>query len=68
MPTVTRKRGPKISPAEIKRIRTRLGLTQAQAAERVGVTVRTWNSWECARDVPAIQSVMLLRMLSEGKI
>jgi putative transcriptional regulator len=35
-----------IKPAVIKRERARLGLTQTQAARRIGYTLRAWQQWE----------------------
>ena len=36
----------KFTPAAIKRLRTRLGMTQEQFAEKVGVTARAVIHWE----------------------
>lgn len=35
-----------MTPAELKRLRARLGLTQAQLAERLGVDRNTVTRWE----------------------
>lgn len=37
------------SAAQLREIRKALGLTQKQAAARVGVHQRTWNGWETGR-------------------
>ncbi len=39
-------------PALIKTLRKRLGLTQEQFAQRVGVTYSTVNHWENGKRVP----------------
>ncbi len=35
-----------IEPAQLRRIRDLMGWTQAQAAEKAGVTENTWARWE----------------------
>ncbi|MEZ5399161.1 MAG: helicase-related protein [Bryobacteraceae bacterium] len=40
-------------PAQIKRLRARLGLTQAALAERLGVSFPTINRWENAKSRPS---------------
>ena len=35
-----------MTPTDLKATRERLGLTQSQAAARVGVTENTWARWE----------------------
>jgi DNA-binding transcriptional regulator YiaG len=37
---------PSISPDQVKKLRKRAGLTQAEAARTVHVSLRTWQSWE----------------------
>ena len=34
------------SPSTIRALRLSLGLTQAQAGEKVDVAARTWRAWE----------------------
>ncbi|MFC3228775.1 helix-turn-helix domain-containing protein [Marinibaculum pumilum] len=42
-----------MTPASLRDWRKRLGLTQAEAAERMGYGLRQWNSWENGRaDIP----------------
>ncbi len=40
-------------PAQIKRLRARLGLTQAALAERIGVSFPTINRWENGKSRPS---------------
>lgn len=40
--------------SEIKAIRKRLGLSQSEAARRVGVSWRTWARWEAGSKIPPI--------------
>lgn len=40
-------------PAHIKRLRARLGLTQAALAERLGVSFPTINRWENGKSRPS---------------
>jgi len=35
-----------MSPQELKKTRVEAGLTQTQAAEMVGITLRNWQHWE----------------------
>jgi len=39
-------------PALVKRIRKKLGLTQEQLAQRIGVTFSTINQWENGHRTP----------------
>lgn len=50
-----------LSPAEIRR---RLGLTQAQLAERLDVPLRTWRNWEQGRVTLEPTVRVLLKLLS----
>lgn len=58
------------SPAQIKRIRTRLGLTQAEAAEKVGVARKTWMYWESPsrNRQPSKAAAKLIALLAAGKL
>ncbi len=68
MYTVRMAKAPRYTPKQVRALRERLGLTQTQAAEKVGVTLRAWQSWEAGDRVPAQRSVLLLQLLDEGKI
>lgn len=48
-------------------LRTRLGLTQADAAKRVAVGQAVWASWESGARKPSRQSCLLLDILSKSK-
>jgi transcriptional regulator with XRE-family HTH domain len=54
-----------VKGAEVRRVRTRLGLTQREFAERVGVIPNTVARWE--RDEAAIGSTaaILIRLLAQ---
>jgi transcriptional regulator with XRE-family HTH domain len=41
----------------IREARTRLGMTQAEAAYAIGVTVSTLNRWENGHHIPRIKPV-----------
>lgn len=66
------KKKPKSSwtPAKIRKLRESLGLTQAEAAERIGVARRTWMYWESEtrEQSPSPAAARLIRLLAEGKI
>jgi len=56
------------TPAAIRALRERLGLTLKQAAAAVGVTLRAWQSWEANERIPSGQSLILLDLLASGRI
>lgn len=41
-----------MNPDDLLAFRRRLGLTQAQAGEKIGATRRTWQDWETGRRTP----------------
>lgn len=43
----------RLPPADIRTLRKSLGLTQAAMAQRVGVSTRTYHSWESGEGVPS---------------
>ena len=44
--------------AQLKQARANAGLTQAQVAELIGVTVQTVKSWEAGRREPPTEPVL----------
>jgi len=52
-------------PALIKELRERLGLTQEQFAQKVGVTFSTVNHWENGKRTPQPYLFQRLRELKE---
>lgn len=50
---------------EIRALRIRLGLTQAEMAERLGCHLRTYQQWEYGRRKPSATTVKLLEMLKK---
>jgi DNA-binding transcriptional regulator YiaG len=55
-------------PGRLKRLRAKLGkLTQAQAAERLGVSLRSWQYWELGERVPHPIIQEAIRRLERGK-
>jgi DNA-binding transcriptional regulator YiaG len=56
------------SVAAIKRLRERLGLTQTEAADLVGVGQAVWSTWELGLRRPSRQSAILLELLRRGKL
>ncbi len=52
----------------LKRFRAEHGLTQVQAAEQLGIPLRTLQNWEISRNVPrGFALKVLLSELSSGK-
>ena len=57
-----------LTPARIKALRQRLGLSLRQIAPLVGVHYSTWSRWEAGEREPEGSSAILLRMLERGAI
>lgn len=69
MSTMT-KPAPPLTPARIRAIRKRLGLTIAEAAGKVGVQPRTWHAWELPSQnrAPSESHTILIRLLEQSKL
>jgi putative transcriptional regulator len=52
-------------PAQIRRIRKELGLTQAEVAERCGVSDRTVRFWEKGKRSPSGPALTLLKQMQD---
>jgi len=53
---------------ELKQIRSRLGVTQTQLAEQLGVTQNTVARWEMgARGIPEPTARLIERLAAEGR-
>lgn len=50
--TASEKKSKRPSPSEVRRLRKALGLTQAQAAQLVHATMRSWQNWESEKSGP----------------
>lgn len=61
-----RKKHPKSWAKALQRLRLERKLTQAQAAVKAGVAIRTWIAWENAQTVPSGPSAALLRLTFPG--
>jgi DNA-binding transcriptional regulator YiaG len=68
MNTMTEKRHLPLTPKEIRKIRKGLNLSQAKAAEKVGVSRRSWAAWESGETVPTPPLQKLIRLLEAGKL
>ena len=55
-----------MTPKEIKNLRQRMGLTQKELAEEIGVPINTLARWEQGERVPSKSSVKMVKML-EGR-
>jgi transcriptional regulator with XRE-family HTH domain len=49
-------------------LRKRLDLTQAQIAEKVGASTRSWSSWERGEEKPSKPFMILIDLLDQGKL
>jgi transcriptional regulator with XRE-family HTH domain len=56
------------APEELKAWRTDSGLSQEQAAERVGVRAATWCDWENGKKDPRTDRAQDLERLTEGRV
>jgi DNA-binding transcriptional regulator YiaG len=52
------------TPSRLKLMRSRLGLTQAGAAVRLGTTLRTYQGWEAGKRSPATPEIIDLACLA----
>lgn len=68
MNRMAKKRSAALSPQQIRAIRTRLHLTQAAAAAKVGITQRAWAMLEAGDRVPSEPLAILIRLLARGKL
>lgn len=70
MGTMTKKRSDTLTPKQIRAIREKLKLTQAEAADKIGVARRTWMYWESeARgQAPSPAAARLIKLLEQGKL
>jgi DNA-binding transcriptional regulator YiaG len=57
-----------LSPAEIKNLRKRLGLTQKRISELLQIGEKSWTRWETGRERPSRAINLLLCALNDGKI
>ena len=56
-----------MEPSKYKAARERLGLTQAQLAERLGVTRKTINRREAGEATITTEAELAIRSLAKGK-
>ena len=56
----------KNTPSMIKKLRTRMGLTQEQFAAKVGVSFATVNRWEASKAKPSRLAMNRLAELNES--
>jgi len=60
-----RKRWPQPSGAEIKNLRQRLGLSQAEFARQFGLDLASLKHWERGRRFPEQGNCLILKMIDE---
>lgn len=51
---------------DVKRIRAKLGLSQSQFADLLGLSVRTVQDWEYGRNTPGAPAAALLKLADSG--
>jgi DNA-binding XRE family transcriptional regulator len=56
------------APEELKAWRAESGLSQEQAAERVGVRAATWCDWENGKKDPRTDRAQDVERLTEGRV
>ena len=47
---------------KLKELRARLGITQREAAEKLGVHIQTWKNWEYGRREPTAGTRQAIRV------
>ena len=57
-----------MSPAEIKNIRTGLGLTQKEISLMLRLGAKTWTRWETGKEKPFTSMRVLIQALRDRKI
>ncbi len=62
-----KKPAPTSWPARLKALREKYGLTQAEAAARADMALRTWIAWENAQRNPGRLALKLLREAFPGE-
>jgi DNA-binding XRE family transcriptional regulator len=69
MSTMAKPRKRPTSPwrAKLKALREKYGLTQTEAAARVGVAARTWIAWENSQTTPGRFTLPMLRAAFPGE-
>lgn len=55
-----------ITPEEIRAIREQLNLSQAVFAQKLRMSVRTYQGWEQGKTRPNPQAALLLKMVSQS--
>ncbi len=55
-----------LTPTELRSLREKLGLTQAELAELLKIGAKTWTRWETGRQRPSQSLNLLLRGLQVG--
>lgn len=56
-----------MTPRQIKQIRTKLGLTQEEFAELVGVSQEAVSQWESGMTKPDKRSTKIIKLVKEKK-
>lgn len=56
-----------MTPEQIRQLRQKKGLTQAQMADELGVHLRTYQQWEYGRRKPNAAVVKLLQIIAGTK-
>lgn len=56
------------APAELKNWREKQGLSQAEAAEKAGVTAPTWCDWEQGKKSPTVDRAEDLERVTGGAV
>lgn len=58
---------PAYSPADVKRIRQNVSMTQRNFANFMGVSVKTVEAWENGRNRPGGSAARLLQLVSQNR-
>ncbi len=55
-------------PARLKKLQDRLGYTNAQMADLIGVNLRSWVAWKYGERNPSKSAARLIGMAEQGKL
>ena len=55
------------TPSQLRELRETLGLTQREAAEKIGVSRRTWEGWEIGARRPTSAACVLIQLLKSNQ-
>ena len=62
---MARKRKSAQWPDRLRALRAKLGLSQAKAAKKIRVSLRSWAGWEMGEQIPSAPCQLLIELLEQ---